>query len=159
MRSGHRAKFGAIPGGRCGARRSIGFGGYLAVTTPTRRARPLSFRPLYGHDRAGRSRRHQRGFPRAGEDRIPRRRDDIAGPNLETEGMELLGSEIIGLLLSAHVLFTAAALALVLLSGIAADVISYIENLGHHWEARSLAQRPTGARYGTDVGAELENVP
>ncbi len=72
--------------------------------------------------------------------------------------MEFLGSEIIGLLLSAHVLLTAAALALVLLSGIAADVLSYVEDLGHRWEARSVVRHPAGARYGADVGAERESV-
>ena len=55
-------------------------------------------------------------------------------------------------------LLTAAALALVFLSGIAADVLSFVEDLGHRWEARSLVRRPAGARYGTDVAAERESV-
>jgi hypothetical protein len=72
--------------------------------------------------------------------------------------MEFFGLEIIALLLSPAVLLTAAAIALLLLSGIVANVSDYIEDVCYRWEARSLVQHPTAARYGTDVGAALEDV-
>ncbi len=71
--------------------------------------------------------------------------------------MDFLTTELIDRLLSAPVLLTTTAVALVLLSGMAADLLSCVEDLGSRWEARSLARNPRHARYGTDVRAELEN--
>ncbi len=72
--------------------------------------------------------------------------------------MEDLGPDIIDLLLSVPVLFTAVALVLALLSGIVSRILAWFEDLAYRWEARSCLRRSTGDRYGTDVPVELENV-
>jgi hypothetical protein len=58
--------------------------------------------------------------------------------------MELVGLEITSLLTSAPVLLVAAVVSLALLSGLAAEVMLYFEDLGHRWQARSLNARPQG---------------
>lgn len=65
--------------------------------------------------------------------------------------MEFFGFEFIAFLLSPAVLLTAAAIALVLLSGILANVFAYVEEVCHRRETRSLLQHPSAARYGADV--------
>jgi hypothetical protein len=112
----------------------------------------------YSHHPRGEPRANLAGNPPCGGGSNPRGRDDPAGPVTDTEDMEFLATEIISPLLSAPVILTTVAVALVLLSGIAADVLSCVENLGSRWEARSLVRHPAGARYGTDVRAELENI-
>ena len=69
--------------------------------------------------------------------------------------MELVGSEIIVLLTSPAVLLSAAVMALVLLSGLAARVPLYFEHLGHRWQARSVNSRPRSARYRAEAAAEM----
>ncbi len=96
--------------------------------------------------------------PPSGGDTIPRGRDDTVGSSADTEDMESLGHEIIGLLPSATLLLIAAALALVTLSGLAAEVLSRVEDLAYSWETRSSLRRSTGDRYGTAVRGELKNV-
>lgn len=72
--------------------------------------------------------------------------------------MELLGSEIVGLLASPAVLITVAAITLVLFSGIAANALLFVEGLHHRWGGRSPAGYVTGAQYGVIMGAELKSV-
>lgn len=72
--------------------------------------------------------------------------------------MELLGSEIVGLLTSPAALITIAAIALVLFSGIAANALSLVEDLHHRWAGRSRARYVTGAQYGVNMGAERQSV-
>ena len=57
--------------------------------------------------------------------------------------MELLGSEIVGLLASPAVLIAVVAITLVLLSGMAANALLFVEDLRHRWEgevARSVRE-------------------
>lgn len=85
------------------------------------------------------------GVPPRGGARTPRGRDDLDEPKPETEDMELLGSEIVGLLLASPVvLITVAAITLVLLSGIAANAWLFVEDLHHRWGGG----RPIGTRRG-----------
>jgi len=72
--------------------------------------------------------------------------------------MGIFESEIIGLLAPVHVLLMAAAVTLVLLSGLAARVMSYLEDLGYRRGARALLRRSAGGRYDAAVRAEQENV-
>jgi hypothetical protein len=69
--------------------------------------------------------------------------------------MEFVGLEIIALLTSPVILLGAAALALVFLSGLAAEVQLYFEDLSHGWKARYLNSRPRSPRSRTQVAAEL----
>lgn len=98
------------------------------------------------------------GVPPLGGARTPRGRDDLDEPKPDTEDMELLGSEIVGLLTSPALLITAAATTLVLLSGMAANALLFVEDLHHRWVGRSPAGYVTGAQYGVNVGAELKSV-
>lgn len=98
------------------------------------------------------------GVPPRGGVRTPRGRDDLDEPKPETEDMELLGSEIVGLLASPALLITGAAITLVLLSGMAANALLFVEDLHRRWEGRSPAGYVTGAQYGVNMGAELKNV-
>jgi hypothetical protein len=71
--------------------------------------------------------------------------------------MDFIGFEIVASLVSPAVLFSVAAVAFLLLSGLAAKVSLYLEDIWACWEARSLNSRPASARYGTDVDVERGN--
>lgn len=72
--------------------------------------------------------------------------------------METFGLEIFNLLPSAAVLIGPATLALVLLTGFAANVLQWVEDLAYRWETRPAFRRPTAQRYRTNVRFELENI-
>lgn len=69
--------------------------------------------------------------------------------------MEFVGLEIFARLPSAALLLGAAAIALVFLSGLAAEVQLHFEDLSHGWKARYLKSRPRSPRPRTQVAAEL----
>jgi hypothetical protein len=76
--------------------------------------------------------------------------------------MEFIELEIIAPLTSPAVLLSALALALVFLSGLAAEAPEYVEDLQCRWQAkrkaRSLNQGPTKVRYGNQVAPEMDIV-
>jgi hypothetical protein len=72
--------------------------------------------------------------------------------------MDFIGFEIVASLASLAVLFSVtAAAALLLLSGLAAKVLLYLEDICARWEARLPNSRPASTRYGTDVDVERGN--
>ena len=68
--------------------------------------------------------------------------------------MGIFKSEIIALLPPVSVLLMAAAVTLVLLSGLAAKVWSYLEDLGYRRGARALVRRSADDRYHSAVPVE-----
>jgi len=66
--------------------------------------------------------------------------------------------EIFGVLLSTPVLLITVVLILALLSGVAAQLVAWAEELGHRWDDRPWLRRSTKEQYGRHVRAELENV-
>lgn len=72
--------------------------------------------------------------------------------------METFGLEIFNLLPSAAVLIGPATLALALLTGFAANMLQWAEDLGYRWETRSAFRASTAERYRTNVRFDLENI-
>jgi hypothetical protein len=95
------------------------------------------------------------GIPRAGEEPTPRGRDDLGEPKQDSDVMEFIGHEIVALSTLVGVLLGAAAVAVALLSGLAAEVQLHLEDLGHDWKARHLDSRPESPRSRTQVASEL----
>jgi hypothetical protein len=90
-----------------------------------------------------------------GEARIPLSRDDLGAQKADAEVMEFIRFEIIGLLTSPAVLLTAVGVALVFLSGLAAEALLLFENLRCCWRARSRNPCAASARYRTHVAVEM----
>jgi hypothetical protein len=76
--------------------------------------------------------------------------------------MEFIELAIIAPLTSPAVLLSALVLALVFLSGLAAEAPEYVQDLQYRWKARRKAktfnQRPTTLRYGNQVAPEMDIV-
>jgi len=102
-----------------------------------------------------RQRGTSRRIPRTGEARIPLGRDDLRAKKADAEVMEFIRFEIIGLLTSPAVLLSAVGLAMVLLSGLAAEALLFFENVRYRWRARTRNPRPASARYRTHVAVEI----
>ena len=69
--------------------------------------------------------------------------------------MEFIRFEIIGLLTSPAVLLSAVGVALVFLSGLAAQAPLFFEDLRYRWQARTHKPRPASARYRKHVAVEI----
>jgi hypothetical protein len=76
--------------------------------------------------------------------------------------MEFIELEAVAPLTSPAILLSALALALVFLSGLAAEATLYVEDLQYRWrareKARSFKQRLTNLRYGFQVALEMDVV-
>ncbi len=96
--------------------------------------------------------------PPYGGGEIPRGSDDLPGPTTDNEGMETPDPQIFSLLVSTPVLLATVVLTLALLSGVAARLLTCVEELGHRWDGRSCLRRSTKEQYGTHVRAELKNI-
>lgn len=94
-------------------------------------------------------------IPRAGEERIPPRRDDLRAQKADAEVMEFIGFEIIGLSTSPTILLSAIGVTLVFLSGLAAQALLFYEDLRYRWQARTRKPRVASARYRTHVAVEI----
>jgi hypothetical protein len=69
--------------------------------------------------------------------------------------MEFIGHEIVALSTLVGVLLGAAAVAVALLSGLAAELQLHLEDLSHGWKARHLNPHPSSPRSRAQVAAEL----
>jgi hypothetical protein len=103
-------------------------------------------------------RRGSRRIPRTGEERIPLGRDDLRTKKADAEVMEFIRFEIIGLLTSPAVLLSTVGVALVFLSGLAAEALLFFENLRCRWSARTRNPCPASTRYRTHVAVEIDIV-